>query len=96
MTLTHLSHFDVKQIGATDDNVIFEGTLAGCRRLAFSHGMEVESYQGRTTGMGGGRTYSESADATNFSCCWFKGGGLLIKGRDGYCLVMPRTTWIND
>jgi hypothetical protein len=96
MTLTHLSHFGLEKLAETSTNVVFSGSLAACKRLAFAHGMEVESYEGRCLGMAGGRATVAAADATNFSAVWFKGGGLVLKGRDNYTLVMPLEVWRND
>lgn len=94
MTMTHLSHFEITKIGQTEDNVVFEGSLAACRRLAFAHGMEVDRYEGRTVSIDNGKAICVPADDKDFSCCWFKGSGLIIKSRDGYCLVMPMTAWL--
>lgn len=93
--MTRLSHFDVKEVARTETNVIFSGTLAGCRKLAFSHGMEVEKYEGRTISFDSRGAVKAPADANNFSACWFKGAGLLMKGRDDYSLVMPLAVWAN-
>jgi hypothetical protein len=95
MTITHLSHFGLTVIGQTTDNIIFEGPLQDCRRMAFAHGMEVDRYEGRTLAIDGRGAILAPADASNFSCCWFKGSGLLMKTRDAYCLVMPMSIWLN-
>jgi hypothetical protein len=97
MTITHLSHFDAELIAETKDNVIFLGTLAACRRLAFAHGMEVERYEGPILSSIGGIAQYASADAKNFAICWFVGRGMIIKVGigDDYSLVMPVNVWKN-
>jgi hypothetical protein len=96
MTITHLSHFGLTVIGQTADNMIFEGTLAACRRMAFAHGMEIDRYEGRTVSIEGRRATYTTASENDFSFCWLKQGGFINKTRDGYCLVMPMNVWINS
>lgn len=93
MTLTHLSHFGLTLLRETADNVVFEGSLAACRRMAFAHGMEVDRYEGRTVSVNAGRAVTTPASEGDFSVCWFKGSGLVAKTRDGYCLVLPQAAW---
>ena len=95
MTITHPSHFDVREINRTSDSIVFSGTLAGCRKLAFAHGMEVAEYCGRLIEFDGVRAVSAPATPADFSVCYFVGGGLIHRGRDGYTLVMPMSVWIN-
>ena len=85
---------DLTKVGQTADSVIFEGSLAACRRLAFAHGMEVERYEGRTISIDGRHAVYAPADEKGFSFCWFKGGGLIHKARDGFVLVMPIRVWL--
>lgn len=94
MTLTHTSHFGLTLLSQTDDNIVFEGSLSACRRMAFAHGMEVDRYEGRTISIDGRRATYTPADEKHFSICWFKGSGLIVKSRDGYCLVMPLAVWL--
>lgn len=78
--------------GLTPDNVILEGSLADCRQLAFACGMEVERYEGRILASDGGHAIYAPADASSFAICWLR-GGMIIKARDGFCLVMPLQVW---
>ena len=94
MTITHTSHFDVLEVARTNDSVVFSGTLAGCRKLAFAHGMEVAEYCGRLIEFDGVRAVSAPATPADFSVCYFVGGGLISKCQDGYTLVMPLSVWL--
>jgi hypothetical protein len=96
MTLTHLSHLDLTEIARTGDSIVFEGTLAACKRMAFAHGMEIERYEGPILSMNGGVAQYGMASETRPAAIWFKNGGLIIKGRDNYCFVMPLGVWMND
>lgn len=93
MTITNLSHFGLTIIGETRENVIFSGSLADCKRMAFAHGMEVDRYEGRTVSFDRCHATYTPADAKDFSCCWFKGSGLIMKCDGCYCLVMPLAKW---
>lgn len=93
MTITHISHFGLKNIGITSDNVLFSGSKGACKRMASAHGMEVEKYEGRILGSDCGIAATMTADSETFSICWFIGGGMVIKGRDDYTLVMPLGVW---
>lgn len=96
MTITHLSHLDLTKIGETRDSILFEGSLAACRRMAFAHGMEVEKYEGATVGMDGSRAFTIPADANSFVWCFFRGGGFIQRGRDNYCLLIPMAVWLEN
>lgn len=96
MTLTHLSHFGLEKIGETADNVVFSGTLGSCKRMAFAHGMEIEKYEGRILSSVNGHAIHAPVSESNPTLIWFKGGGLILKGRDDYSLVMPLKVWKND
>lgn len=96
MTLTHLSHFGLSQIGQTSDNILFEGSLAACKRMAFAHGMEIERYEGFLVGCDGSHATYTQADSRSFSRILLRNGGMIQKTRDGFCLVMPNSAWEND
>lgn len=93
MTITHLSHFGLTRIATTETNVLFEGGKGACKRLAAAHGMEVERYEGAITGSDCGIGHYLPATPESFSRCFYKGGGLIQKTRDAYCLVMPKEIW---
>jgi|APGre2960657404_1045060.scaffolds.fasta_scaffold53212_1 hypothetical protein len=95
MTITHPSHFDLQEVSRTETSIVFSGTLAGCRKMAFSHGMEVAEYCGRLIEFDGVRAVSAPATSADFSVCYFVGGGLIHRGRDEYTLVMPLHVWMN-
>lgn len=79
-------------LGKPDNNYVFQGTLAACRRLAFANGKEVEQYEGRIIGMAGGVVTREVGTADKFNFCWLKGGGLIHRVPDNkYCLVIENT-----
>lgn len=93
MTATHLSHFGLTHFATSGESIMFHGSKADCKRMAFAHGMEVEKYEGRALGCDGGRLLSAPADSENFSFCFFKGGGFIHRERDGYLLLMPLEVW---
>ena len=93
MTITHLSHFDVELISETSGNVVFAGTLAACRRMAFAHGLEVDRTEGATISSENGRGVYAPADSNAPTMTWLKPSGLIAKGRDDYTLVMPKDRW---
>lgn len=93
MMHTHLSHFGLVKIGETNDSIIFAGSLAACRRMAFAHGMEVSRYEGRTIAIEGSRAFTTPADSGNFTWMHFQDGGFIVKGRDDYSLLIPQNVW---
>lgn len=93
MVITHLSHFGLEKIGETKDTVIFSGSLANCKRLAFAHGMEVEKYEGYIVSSDSAGAVYTPADGKNFSRILFKTGGMIQKCQTGYALVMPVAVW---
>ena len=95
MTLTHLSHFDLTEIGRTDDNVILEGSLAACKRIAAAHGLEVVRYEGMITGSDGNRATYAPVDMARPSLIYLT-RGMIVRGRDGYSIVIPMDVWNND
>jgi hypothetical protein len=96
MTIAHISHYDLTEIGRTSDNIVFSGSLGACKRMAAAHGMEVESMEGAITGCDGNRATYLPPDESKPALAWFKGGGLIIRGRDDYSLLMPLAVWMND
>lgn len=95
MTTTHLSHFGITKLGESRDSIIFAGTLAACKRLAAAHGMEIESYRGRTVSTDCGRAIYAPSSPDSFVSATYVGGGLLHKGQDDWALVMPLEVWRN-
>lgn len=95
MTSTHISHFGLEKIGETNDTIIFQGTLANCRRMAFAHGLEIEKYEGYILSSDSAGAVYTTADSKNFSRCLFVQGGMIQKTQGGYCLVMRQDAWKN-
>lgn len=95
MTITHLSHFGLEKIGDTNDSIIFAGSLAACRRMAFAHGLEVDRYEGSIVSSDSGFATYTTATPESFSFCYFKQGGFICKARDGYSLLIRKEDW-ND
>lgn len=96
MTITHLSHFGMTLVAETDDNVVFSGKLADCRRMAFSHGLEIDRYEGQTISSENGKSIQAPADANKFVWAFFKQGGFILKGRDDWSLLMPKAVWLAE
>lgn len=93
MTIAHLSHHGLKMLKKTNTSVVLEGTRAACLRMAAAHGMEIDRKEGKTIAINGGRALLAPCGENDWTTCWMKGGGLIQKGRDGYCLVMPIGVW---
>lgn len=93
MLVTHPSHFGLEMIGNTSTSVVFQGSLADCRRMAFAHGMEIAKYEGRTISINSGHAIMAPASENSFSLCWFKEGGMIAKTQDAYALVIPKRTY---
>ena len=92
-TTTHLSHFGLTKIAETDTGIVFDGTLAACKRMAAAHGMKIERYEGAVMGMDGGHATFAPANETHPLWIMYRDGGLIQKGRAGYTLVMPLAVW---
>ena len=93
-TIAHLSHYDLVEIGRTNDNILFSGNLAACKRMAAAHGMEIEKYEGYVVGncSDGSKT---PTSPTQFSRIWFIKGGMIQRCQDDFTLVMPLEVWNN-
>lgn len=94
MIVTHTSHFGLNIDSRTEDSVVLSGTKANCLRMAAVLGLEIERYEGRTLSLINGVGFSESADRSNFTWCYFRQGGFIHRGRDEYSLVVRMADWI--
>lgn len=96
MTMTHVSHFGLTLLSETSTGLVFEGSLGACKRMAFAHGLEVDEVRGPILGsVNGVATYGHLNPERPMSMT-FKGGGLVQRAQDGYCLVLPRSVWENQ
>lgn len=89
MTITHLSHFGLEEVGRSNENLILEGTLAACKRMAAAHGLEVVTTEGRTIGSDGKNAIVNTATVVRYLLT----AGMIERTRDAWALVMPLTVW---
>jgi hypothetical protein len=92
MTTTHVSHFGLSEVYRSSTSILFEGSLGACKRMAAAHGMEVDHYEGRTLSSS---AWGSMATPDDFTSIIFRDGGLLMKDREGWTLVMPLKIWNN-
>lgn len=96
MTFTHTSHFNLEMIATTEQNVLFEGALSACKRMAFAHGMEIERTEGTVAAINGRNAVYNPANESNPNRIWFVNGGMIQRVPGGYVLVMPVQVWANN
>lgn len=92
MTLTHLSHFGLTEIGRSNENIVLEGSLSDCKRMAAAHGLEIVATEGPTIGMAGRSAITSNASVVRYLLT----SGMIQKSRDGWALVMPLTVWTRE
>ena len=85
----HLSHYGLEKVGETPDNIIFSGTLAACRGMAFAHGLEIVRTEGRILSINGRSTTTNETDVVRYVLTQ----GMIQRCRDGWSLVMPLAVW---
>lgn len=89
MTITHLSHFGLTGPKISGDSVLFDGTLADCKRMAFAHGLEVVKEEGRILEINGTVALVDTTSVVRYGLT----RGFIQKTRDGWTLLMPREIW---
>jgi hypothetical protein len=85
MTIKHISHFGLEQVGQTEDNILFSGSLSACKRLAAFHGCSVKSEERMIETPKIARYWLETHDGQH--------GGSIHIGRDDWTLVLPVKVW---
>lgn len=61
--------------------------------MAFAHGMEIDRYEGQIIAINNGKALYAPVNEKSYTTIWFKGSGLITKGRDDWSLVMPVKLW---
>lgn len=89
MTLTHVSHFGLTQIGMTSDNILLEGTLGNCKRMAHAHGLEVVREEGRILSSICGNAIHDMTNIVRLVL----NRGMIQKTPTGWVLVMNLVDW---
>lgn len=93
MTKTKKPLFGLTPVGDSDTSVMFTGTLANCRRMAFAHEMEVDKLEGAILSSDCGHAIYAPVNESAPMWTMFKNGGFIHKGRDNYFLLIPLSIW---
>lgn len=86
MTITHVSHFGISAVQVQGDSVVLTGTLAGCRKIAFAHGLEVVRAEGQIVGCEGGKAITNAANVMRYL---LSEGMIQRLAGNQWALVMP-------
>lgn len=88
-----MANHKLRELARTTDGVVLEGTLKDCQALAADLGMEPAEYRGRILESDRGKAIYALHTTDNWFSCTYIGGGLLMKGRDDWSLVVPLARW---
>ena len=88
-----MANHKLRELARTATGVVLEGTLDDCKTLAAHLGMEPAEYTGRILEFDGRKAIYAPHTANDYACCYFVGGGLMLKGRDDWTLVVPLARW---
>lgn len=90
MTNTHLRHFGLDHLVTSDTNIVLEGSLADCKRLAFAHGLEVVKEEGPILSCTGGKAIYGTSPTVRY---YLTRGLIHIAPNSKWILVMNLQDW---
>ncbi len=94
-TQIHVSHLGLTEIDDNPNSILFLGSLAACKRMAFAHGCELKGPEFKRMGMGKDNVNQNIITAWNLEDQ--KGRHSLIqRDRDGWVLILNKETWDNE